>query len=221
MRFTKALSKPLPKGEAGRASFNFPPTHTGTFSLYNCLENGKDMKRVIVFLGWMLAGITTVSAQDYTRVYKVANRTAFDIYVLAAEFVAGRNFTYSKDPVNNSVEIDVVIPYTGSSSDCMAGLDLNGKLFLQAKDGKTRIIMDSITYTQHKLQVADTPVIMAAALHTNDTACAASGQVEALYKCAACSQRTDKVKAALQSYFDQLADSYRDYMKSEILTSGL
>lgn len=180
------------------------------------------MKRVIAFVVWIVASISTAFAQDYARVYKVANHTAFDIYVMAAEFVAGKNFTYSKDPVNNSVQIDVVIPYTGNSNDCMEGLDLKGRLLLQAKDGKTRIMMDSITYAQHNTGVANAQAdSLTDPLQVKNAACATSGQVEVLYKCAACSQSADNVKNALRSYFDQLADSYRDHLKAEILVSGL
>lgn len=186
------------------------------------------MKWLVIFLGWMIAGPAVANAQDYKKVYSVANRTALDIYFMASQFAANRNMVYSKDPINGSVQIDVSIPYTPTSSDCINPMDLKGKLVIQTKEGKTRIMMDSITYLSHEPVVSNVPAVAdtqaiakTAVIPVSGSACAPSGQVQKLYSCAACTQSVDNVKNTLQTYFEQVSRDYENYLRTEMKTSGL
>jgi hypothetical protein len=195
------------------------------FLVIIAVENVSVMKWLMMFLGWMIAGSVAVTAQDYKKVYSVANRTALDIYFMASEFAANKNMVYSKDPVNNSVQIEVTIPYNPNSNDCVSAMDLKGRVMIQSKDGKTRIIMDSLTYVSHEtpgVNVVDTQALAkTAVIPASGPACAPSGQVQKLYGCVACSQSINNVKSTLQTYFDQVSKAYENYLRTEMKTSGL
>lgn len=160
---------------------------------------------------------------QYSRVYSVHDRTAIDIYFMASDFARKKNHDVRKDPVNNSVTIDVAIPYQPGNNECIEDLDLTGKLTIQAKEGKTRILMSDLQYVHRDDKTGDTTSIAKTNMLQQELeACAPpSGQVDALYSCTDCTQSVEHVNSTLEQFFNQMATDYQQYLKSEILTSSI
>lgn len=159
---------------------------------------------------------------EYSRVYAVANKSALDIYFMASDFARSKNRDISKDPVNNSITINVAIPYQPGHNECIEDLDLAGKLTIQAKDGKTRILMQDLTYVHRDKQTGDkTGIAKTNLLQQKIQECAPpAGEVETLFSCSDCSKSIEHVDNTLDAFFDQMAADYQQYLKSEIVTSG-
>jgi hypothetical protein len=166
---------------------------------------------------------TTNNKDAYSRVYSVHNRTAIDIYFMASDFARKKNQDVMKDPVNNAVTIDVAIPYQPANNECVEDLDLTGKLTIQAKDGKTRILMTDLKYMHRDDKTGDTtPIAKTNLLQQELPACAPpTGQVDALYSCTDCTKSIEHVNSTLEQFFNQMATDYQKYLKSEILTSSI
>jgi hypothetical protein len=187
------------------------------------------MKWKGLILGLMMSPALAV-AQDnsnkkdeYSRVYSVANRTAIDIYFMASDFARKKNQDVVKDPINNAVTIDVAIPYQPGNNECVEDLDLAGKLTIQAKDGKTRILMSDLKYVHRDKKTGDTTSIAKTNLLQQELeACAPpSGEVTALYSCTDCTKSVEHVNSTLEQFFNQMATDYQQYLKSEIITSSI
>ncbi|WP_276133911.1 hypothetical protein [Polluticoccus soli] len=161
--------------------------------------------------------------QQYSRVYSVHDRTAIDIYFMASDFARKKNKDVQKDPVTNSVTIDIAIPYQPGNNECVEDLNLTGKLTIQAKDGKTRILMNDLKYVNRDSQTGDTlSVAQTNMLQKELEVCAPpTGQVDELYSCKDCTNSVEHVNSTLELFFNQMATDYQQYLKSEILTSSI
>jgi hypothetical protein len=173
---------------------------------------------------YAIAQNTPLNKDEYSRVYAVANKSSLDIYFMASDYAVSKNFTVEKDPVNNSVEMIATMPYEGRFNECIESLDLQARFKLEAKDGKTRIMLHSVSYQHSDKQTGETTsVAKTNMLQQKLTACApSSGAIEDLFNCKECQQSLNHLDRELKSYFDKVADEYQSYLKSEVArTTGL
>lgn len=178
------------------------------------------MKRIGLIIALVLAMSPAGKAQNYTRVYRVANRTALDIYMLAEEFAMNKNLAFTRDPVNDAVYMDVLIPFAGD--ECVKAQGLKGRLSIQAKDGKTRILMDSITYTAPEANNSALFIKASFSPAADTQKCTPqSGKLDNLNACSVCRNSVDKVNNTLNGYFDALATDYKNYLSNEIKESDV
>lgn len=188
------------------------------------------MKQLVIGLALIfstsaaIAQNTPLNKDQYSRVYAVANKSSLDIYFMASDYAQSKNFTVEKDPVNNSVELIASLPYQGRFNECIESLDLQARFKIEAKDGKTRIMLHNVSYVHTDKQTGETTSIAKTnVLQQKLTACApSSGAIEDLYNCGECQQSLNHLSDELQSYFDKIADEYQGYLKSEVArTTGL
>lgn len=183
------------------------------------------MKWLVLIVGLVLSSTTSI-AQKYNRVYAVANRSALDIYFLASDFALEKKLAYKRDPVNDAVYMDVLIPV--AANECIKEPGLKGRLIIQAKDGKTRILLDSITYSGLNVNSKDSsiggvntdgPSLFINASYTpqqNGEVCAPSGALEQLNNCPVCRNDMEKINSMLDVYFDRVANDYKEYLTRDI-----
>jgi hypothetical protein len=181
------------------------------------------MKRMILAAVMALSSAAALAQTNYSRVYSVYDKSAIDIYFLASDFARNKNLQVRKDPVNETVYMDVLVPFTGD--ECVQSQGLTGRLIIQAKDGKTRILMDSINYaapeTANKVSSLFIKTNFTGPEPASSPDCVPqSGALDNLNSCPNCRSSLDKVNSTLDSYFDKIAMEYKEFLKNEIKGRG-
>lgn len=168
------------------------------------------MKHLHAIIIVILVTTLTVSAQGtfingklkYTRVYNVYHKSAEAIFHQAIHW-ASFNGKIEVDSTEMTVSFPFTMKYKGDGSDCIGPTVVKGRIILFSKENRAKMDAIDMTYTHYneageKVKIDDV-----------SATCKASGNIEDLYSCSACSIGKDDLFEKLYNEFMAYSKEYK------------